>query len=50
MKVYLVWFTNENGKAALWGVYADETKAAEVVAMVETEFGYHAWCNDEWVQ
>lgn len=48
-KVYIVWFINENGKASIWGIYADEDRAAEMVANAEENFGYKAWYNDEWV-
>ena len=49
-KVYIVWFTNENGKHAMWAIYADESKAAEAVRYVKEEFGYDTWCNEEEVR
>lgn len=49
MKVYIVWFVNEYGKDSIWGVYANEDAAAEVVVNAQENFGYKAWYNDEWV-
>ena len=46
-KVYIVWFVNENGRHAMWAVYASEEHAAEKVEMLKQDYNYKAWYNEE---
>jgi hypothetical protein len=46
-KVYIVWFVNENGRHAMWAVYANEEQAAEKVEMLKQDYNYKAWYNEE---
>lgn len=46
-KVYIVWFVNENGRHAMWAVYASKEQAAEKVETLKQECGYKAWYNEE---
>lgn len=47
LKVYIVWFVNENDRHAMWAVYASEEQAAEKVEMLKQDYNYKAWYNEE---
>lgn len=47
LKVYIVWFVNENDRHAMWAVYASEEQAAEKVEKLKQDYNYKAWYNEE---
>ena len=43
LKVYIVWFVNENGRHAMWAIYASE----EPPRRCKQDYNYKAWYNEE---